>query len=399
MKIACYLLLFLGFLFLIFSCNNKPKEQIAENEFYVCSMDPQVMEKQMGNCPICKMPLTKAIIDNHDMNVIKLNSEQMKLANIKIDSVHYSKISREHILTGFFSVNQNKTGQISSRISGRIEKLYHKIIGEEIKEGEPTYDLYSRELLLAQEEYLITLEKAQTLNRLLDKSNDMVQSAKNKLLLWGMIEEQITELEKTNKAQITLPMYSQASGIITEIPLKEGDYLKEGAKIYKLADLSSLWVEAQLYTNELDYLQEGKNVEIIPQTFSQERIKGVITFANPELQAESKINLVRIEVDNSKMLYKPGMQAYVILKSEEKKAIVMPVDAVIQTAKNSLVWIQNGKGGFEARIVETGIQNKDKIEILSGLKEGDKVVVSGAYLINSEFIFKKGTNPMADMKM
>ena len=391
-------LLAIGYWLLAISCNNKPKDQIAENEYYVCSMDPQVMEKQMGNCPICKMPLSKTIVDKNDLHVIKLSDEQLKLANIQTDIVHYSGIGREQILTGVFSVNQSNTEQISARINGRIEKLYYKIIGEKIREGEPVYDLYSRELLLAQEEYLIAYEKTVTLTNFINKSLDMVRSAKNKLLLWGMTDKQIAELEKTKKAQITLPVYSTSSGIITEIPLKEGDYVKEGTKIYKLADLTSLWVEAQLYTGELGYLEQGKKVEIVAQAFSQETIEGVITFANPELQGESKINLVRIEVDNSKMLYKPGMQAYVKLKSEERKAIELPVDAVIQNAVHSIVWVQNKKGSFEPRMVKLGIQSKDKIEIISGLNEGEMVVISGAYAVNSEYIFKRGAMPMENMK-
>ena len=133
--------------------------EIGENEFYVCSMDPQVMEKQPGPCPICKMPLAKTTIDNREMQFIKLNEEQMRLGNIHVDSAHYSEIGRETTLTGVFGVNQNKIEEVSARINGRIDQLYHKIIGEGVKKGDKLYDLYSRELLLAQEEYLLLIEK------------------------------------------------------------------------------------------------------------------------------------------------------------------------------------------------------------------------------------------------
>ena len=385
--------IFFPLLILFFaSCNNKPKEILGENEYYACSMDPQILEKQAGICPICKMPLAKITLDKNKMNVVKLNAEQMKLANVKVEDVQLSSIGKETVLAGVFAVNQNKTEQISARISGRIEKLYHKTVGEKIKTGEPIYDLYSKEFLLAQEEFLINKDLK------IVNGTDMSLSARNKLLLWGMTWKQITELANTKKTQSTLTVYSKVSGVIAEIQMREGESVEEGTTIYKLADLSSLWVEAQVYSNELGILEEGTKVEIVPDAFPDDATEGIITFSNPELQSQSKINLVRVEVKNSSGKFRPGMQAYVIHYSEEKKAIVLPIDAVLQDSKMKLVWIQNKEGGFESRMVETGIENKFRIEIKSGLNIGDKVVTSGAYLINSEYIFKRGMMPMDDMK-
>jgi membrane fusion protein, copper/silver efflux system len=387
----CFCIILSGMLLL--SCNNRPKESLAENEYYVCSMDPQVLEKQAGMCPICKMPLAKTVIDKNELNIIKLNAEQMKLANVKVDTVKISSVGKETILTGVFAVNENKTEQISSRINGRIEKLYRKVIGEELKASEPLYDLYSRQLMLAQDEYLIAVDKSKLLG-----GSSVIVAAKNKLLLWGLLPRQISELEKTKRSKITNTIYSKVSGTITEISINEGDNVNEGTKIFKLADLNTLWVEARLYSNELGLIEEGKKVEIIPEGMPEEITEGAITFSNPQLQAETKINLVRIEVDNARKKFRPGMQAYVIHHSEQREAVVLPVDAVIRDGKNSLVWIQNEKGGFESRMVETGIENKNKIEIISGLKEGELVAVSGAYLINSEYVFKRGMMPMENMK-
>jgi Cu(I)/Ag(I) efflux system membrane fusion protein len=355
-------------------------------------MDPQVMEKQNVLCPICKMALTKTVIDKTQLNIVKLNADQMKLGNIRVDTVRKSSIGKETILNGVFKVNQNKTEQISSRISGRIEKLYHKIPGEEIRNGEAVYDLYSQELLLAQEEYLIAIDKAKLLG-----GESFISATKNKLLLWGLSEKQISNLEETKRANITITFYSKVSGTITEISVHEGDIVIEGAKIYQLADLTSLWVEAQIYSNELALLTAGKKVEIAPQGLPEETTEGEITFYNPELQAQTKINIVRIEVDNSRKKFKPGMEANVIHHADDIEAIVVPADAVIHDAKGAVVWIQNSKGGFESRKVDTGTENKNKIEIRNGLYEGERVVTSGAYLINSEYIFKRGMLPAGDM--
>ncbi len=390
LKFVPYIFLF-SCLFIFAACNSKKQEVIGENEFYVCSMDPQVAEKQAGLCPICKMPLAKTTIDKSEMQFIKLNDEQMLLGNIKVDSALYSFIGRESTLTGIFSIDQNKTEQVSARINGRIEQLHYKILGEQVNVGDKLYDLYSRDLLLAQEEYLLLLEKSEVLS---DNDHTVLASSINKLLLAGLNESQIKELETTKQAKITNTIYSKVEGVITEIPLKEGDYVNEGTGIYKFANLSSLWVETQLYSNELKYLEEGYRVEVVAEAFPNEHIFGTVFFANPELQEKSKINIIRIEVNNVNKLFKPGMQAYVILKSEVKKSIVLPLDAVLQNAHKNIVWIEKEKGKFEARTVTIGIQNKNKVEITSGLKLGENVVVAGAYLLNSEYVFKRGVTPL-----
>ena len=381
---------------LLMGCKSKVTEQVKEDEFYVCSMDPQVMEKQPGMCPICKMPLAKVTIDTKQLHHVQINDVQARLANIKVGVAAISPIGRGTSLNGIFAVNQNKTEQVSARIRGRVDRLYFKIAGSQVRKGDKLYDLYSRELLQAQEEYLLAIEKGKLLST---GSADFVAAARNKLMLWGLNDTQVANLEKTGRPQITQTIYSRVSGIITEIPLKDGDYVNEGGEIYKVADLGSLWVEAQLYTNELAYLQEGQKVEVVPEAFPDDHINGSVVFTNPELQQQSKINLVRIEVSNPNMRYRPGMQAHIMLRSDEKSALVLPRGAVIQNAKNSVVWVQSQKNTFEPRNVTTGIQDVDKIEILSGIKEGDSVVVSGAYLLNSEYIFKRGMNPTENVNI
>lgn len=377
------------------SCTRKPKEVIGEDEYYVCSMDPQVMEKQPGPCPICKMPLSKVTIDKKHLHQIKLSNEQIRLGNIETDTVREDSIWEEKTLTGVFTVNQNLLQQISSRFNGRIDKLYYKIPGQQVKEGDEIYDVYSRDLMLAEEEYLFALDKLNVLPN--SGSNEiLVESAKNKLLLWGLTDQQIETLQKEKQAKIVNPIYSKVSGTITEIPFREGDYINEGSTIFKLADLSSLWVEAQVYSTELNMLRVGDHVRIVPEALPEEETEGVIEFSNPELQPESRINLVRVKVDNSRGVLRPGMMAFVIVRSKTRPAITMPVDAVLQNGKFAHVWIHNPDSSFEARKVQIGTQTKSKIEILSGLKPGEVAVTSGAYLLYSDYVFKRGTYPLSD---
>ncbi len=375
---------------ILVACNSKQKEVIGDNEFYVCSMDPQVMEKQMGMCPICKMPLAKVTIDKTQLHLIKLNEEQVKLGNIKTDTVRMDSIWEEKTLTGVFTINQNLQQQISSRFNGRIEKLYFKIPGQEIRQGDLIYEVYSRDLMLAQEEYIFSLERS----GMFSGDDGLIESAKNKLLLWGLTEEQIKKLEEEKKANITNPIYSKVSGVIMEIPFREGDYIDEGSAIFKLADLSNLWVEAQVYSNELNQIGLNNKLLVIPEAYPEEQIVGEIDFSNPELQIGSKINLIRVKIPNSRRQFIPGMMAFVVLRSKPKPAITLPPGSVIRVGNKAHAWIRNKDGSFEARQVFTGMQTGTKIEILDGLKAGETVVTSGAYLLYSDYVFKRGAYPL-----
>ncbi len=372
----------------LFSCKKKA-EPVADNVFYTCSMDPQVMEKQPGNCPICHMELTKIEIDQDDLNSIALSETQIELANIQIDTVRLSSIGEENILSGTIVINENKTEVISTRVDGRIEYLHFKTVGEYVKAGDVLYEIYSDMLNAAQQEYLIALAQKDLLGN--ETSFNLADASKNKLLLWGLTELQINDLGMKKEIPLTVKIYSKLSGYISEINVTEGQYLMEGETVFRIADLSSLWVEAQLYASETNLTKDNTQVEVRVEGF-EETIIGKIAFANPELNPQSKISLIRIEIQNTLMNYKPGMLAYVKVKNKEHEAITLPADAVIQDAKGATIWIQNSNGRFEPRMVTIGMQNSLFIEIISGLEEGELVVTSGVYLLNSEFIFKRGTS-------
>jgi Cu(I)/Ag(I) efflux system membrane fusion protein len=178
----------------------------------------------------------------------------------------------------------------------------------------------------------------------------------------------------------------------------EGDYVPEGGTIVRLANLSTLWAEAQAYSSQLSEIdQNGTATVQLPDL--GKNVTGKIQFVNPEINPDTRINLIRVSITNPGKQLKPGMSAYVVLKNRQRNSLTLPVDAVIRGEKMSMVWVQIDKNTFKSVMVETGLESGDHIEIRSGLKEGDVVVVTGAYLINSEYIFKKGANPMSGMKM
>jgi Cu(I)/Ag(I) efflux system membrane fusion protein len=302
-------------------------------------------------------------------------------------------------LTATLNINQHKTTAVSSRVMGRIEKLYFKNIGDYVKQGDKLFDIYSEDLNNVKQEYLLALQQQSQVNSSTIDYTQLLQSAKNKLLLWGLTENQIKELAATKQATPLTTFNSPVSGTITTLDLKEGDYAMEGGTIVRLADLSTLWAEAQVYTSQLAQLDQKGNVLVQIPDMPGKAFSGKIEYANPEINPTTRIDLIRVTIPNIGMKLKPGMPAYVIISSTKHHSVTLPIDAVLRDGKSATVWVRTNHDSFVSRMVQTGLETDDRIEIVSGLKPGDMVVISGAYLLNSEYKFKKGSSPMAGMKM
>ena len=393
-----YLIIIASLLFVLASCKSKKTTAVNKDEYYTCSMHPQIMQDKPGTCPICHMDLIVVKKTNTAADEILLNDEQIRLGNIQTDTIRNGMIGDKMILTATLNTDETKVNSINARIMGRIDRLYFKNMGDYVSKGAHLYDLYSEELNNAKQEYIAAVEKQQSLDNSIIDFNRLVQSAKTKLLLWGMSEAQVNELTKTKKASPLTSFYSNESGYITELPVMEGQYVSEGSIIVKLADLSSLWAEAQVYTSQLSAIDlKGTAIVQFPDIPGKEW-KGKIEFANPEIVSDSRLNLVRVSIPNPGGLLKPGMPAYVSIKSKELNTLTLPSDAVLRDGKMNIVWVQSGKNSYKMKMVQTGLESGDRLEIKSGLQNGDVVVTRGAYLLNSEFVFKKGGNTMAGME-
>lgn len=393
-----YLIIIASVLFVLASCKSKKTTTVNKDEYYTCSMHPQIMQDKPGKCPICHMDLIVVKKTNTAADEILLNDEQIRLGNIQTDTIRNGMIGDKMILTATLNTDESKVNSINARIMGRIDRLYFKNMGDYVSKGAHLYDLYSEELNNAKQEYIVAVEKQQSLDNSIIDFNRLVQSAKTKLLLWGMSEAQVNELTKTKKASPLTSFYSNESGYITELPVMEGQYVSEGSIIVKLADLSSLWAEAQVYTSQLSAIDlKGTAIVQFPDIPGKEW-KGKIEFANPEIVSDSRLNLVRVSIPNPGGLLKPGMPAYVSIKSKELNTLTLPSDAVLRDGKMNIVWVQSGKNSYKMKMVQTGLESGDRLEIKSGLQNGDVVVTRGAYLLNSEFVFKKGGNTMAGME-
>lgn len=385
---------------LLIACTKPAPAPIEENVYYTCSMDPQVVEQKPGPCPICKMPLVRVeIIAGKKDNEVKLSAEQVRLANILTDTVRLRALGEEITLAATLRENQNGINSVTVRLTGRLERLFVRNAGEYVRAGQAVFELYSEELAAAQRDFLLALQsKKRHGSTDLDFAR-IAEAARNKLILWGMTDTQLQELEQSGAPKSTVTVHSRYAGYVLESPPAEGSYVAEGSTVLKLADLTTLWTEAQLYVSDLPFLAQTREASVTLPYYPGRILGGKVSFVNPNLEASSKIVLARVEISNPNGEYQPGMQAWITLKGKTRRAVAVPTNALIQESRGATIWIKNASGGFEGRMVRTGIANEDYTEIIGGLQAGETVVISGAYLLQSELVFKKGADPMAGHKM
>ena len=384
---------------LLMGCTNPSHENHAQAvSQYTCSMHPQIVQDKPGQCPICGMDLVKVTKSNEESTDLMLTDSQVRLANVTTQPVTKKPVGQTIVINGSLVVDEEKSEVISSRSAGRIEKLYIKETGQTVRQGQPLYVLYSETLLTLQQEYLLAKDQYALLGKTEKRYKSFLDAAERKLLLYGLTKAQINQLSDQNSIQPRITLQAPASGIVTQIGVSEGQYVGEGAALYKIEDIGSLWVEAELYPNETSLVEVGDQVNVRINGSEGGSIESKITFLSPEIRNNTQITIMRAAIDNPVKKFLPGQHAQVFLTHSSHQAIAIPVDAVIRDEQGGHVYIQSGNNTFRPRMVKTGLESFDQVEITEGLREGDTVAVTGAYLLYSEIILKKGTDPMAGHK-
>ena len=334
---------------------------------------------------------------NMTENMMHLTKHEREMINLAIDTAQIETIYETSDFTGIAAIDENNISNTSSRVNGRIEKLFVRNPGEEIKKGQLLYSIYSEELLADENEYLLAVEQQSKYTWQKNTVDALVEASRKKLLLWGLSEAQINELAKNGSATSSMNFYSDASGILSELRISEGGYVSTGTPLFKIASMQTIWVNAEIYQSEISDLPSPE-VEISFEGLPGKIYKGQIIQNPPALELDKKVSSIKISVLNNDGKIKPGMMATASVKREQKEALVIPKSALV-LGKMISVWIETQPGMYESRMVETGIENKTQVEILSGLKEGERVVSSGSYLLNSAYILKNGAGSMPGMDM
>lgn len=401
MKYLSLLLLF-GFFAAMVGCTadkkSKDKAVQQKQQTYTCPMHPQVIKHEMGTCPICAMDLVPFEKNSADQS-IKLDEQRQLLANIKIakigDGGSLNGMDSENVLNARLVVDPQQSNDISAKIAGRIEALFVRETGVKVVKGQPLYRLYSEQLATLQQEYLMAL--AQQKQFAGDKlEQQLVASAKQKLLLYGQTENQLRQLSKTQQKNPLVTVFANQSGTVAELNITEGQYVAEGSLVMKLEGYQRLWVEADVYPKELATIKQGQALKVMVSGWENEPQTMKVEFINPSLQAGTQLTQIRGSIANPNAKWQPGLQAKVMLtgSTAPQDGINLPIDAVIQDGKGKHVWVKTGKDKFEPVAVTTGKANANSININSGIAKGDEVVIAGAYLLYSEYVLKRGKHPL-----
>jgi membrane fusion protein, copper/silver efflux system len=328
-------------------------------------------------------------------NALMLTDTQLRLANVTTQKVSMKPVDQTQLLNAVLAVDEENSQVISTRIAGRLEKLFFKETGRAVRQGEPLYEIYSEELLTLQQEFLLAKEQFETLGKEEPRYESFLKTAEKKLVLYGMNKNQIEQLRTSGIQQQRITFLSPSTGIIAEINAAEGQYVGEGSLLYRIENTSKLWVEAELYPNEARLVKVGDKISVRINGYEARPLQAKVVFLSPEYRANTQIMVMRGELENRELTFKPGMQAQVLFTHSSRVALSIPVDAVIRDENGTHVYVESGKNTFEPRMVKTGIEDFEQVEITEGLKENDVIAATGAYLLYSEFVLKRGKDPMA----
>lgn len=384
------------------ACSSEEKKtggaKAAKKQTFTCPMHPQVIKEEMSTCPICGMDLVP-FEKNSNEKALTVDEKRQALANITTMVIGVNNLSGTKQLNGRLTVNPEQSSYISSRIAGRIEQLYIRETGVSVKKGQPLYQLYSEQLATLQQEYLMAIaQEKQFPGEKIEKQ--IVESAKQKLLLYGQSVTQVQQLQHTQKKNPYITFFAPEGGVVAELSVNQGQYVTEGGPILRLEGYGNLWVEADVYPNEAKGIKEGQRVKVVIPGWEDQPQEMTISFITPALQSGTQLTQIRGSIPNPNHQWQPGAQANVFLPSGSKSEVLtLPVDAVIRDGKGMHVWIRKGKDSFEPKLVITGQENYNQVEITKGLQNGEQVVVTGAYLLYSEYILKKGKNPVEGLKL
>lgn len=390
---------FLALMMICTACQQQKSSKTAKVTVkYTCPMHPQIIEGQPGNCPICNMELVPVKAQQKNSG-LDLSDEQVLLGNIKTVKVGNGNFENQQWINASLSFDAEKTAVISSKFPGRIDQLYFKETGVKVSKGQALYRIYCEELLSLEKDYLLNLKQSEAFPQDLIYQK-LTKSAAQKLILYGLSAQQIKALEKGKFNEAYVTVYVPQTGLISEINVSEGQYVMEGTPIFKIENLDQLWLEADIYPSETDEVNVGKNILVKVNGFENESLKTKIDFINPQYSGESQILKVRATIPNPSFKFQPGMQASVSLVDQKHQSVItIPTNAVLREENGAMVWVKTKKGHYEMWMVKLGGENEQSVVIEDGIKNGDEVVISGAYLLSSEYTLKKGSDSMAGMNM
>jgi len=331
---------------------------------------------------------------------VQITTEKQQLIGVKIGTVEMRPLEKVIRTVGRVDYDEKRLMTISTKIGGWVEDLYVDFTGKFVRQGDPLLTIYSPELVSTQEEYLIALRARKDLMtspfaEVSGSGNSLAESARRRLKLWDITDDQIKTLEESGQPKKTLTLYSPFSGIVLERAVSKGTNVMPGMALYKLADLSVVWVLADIYEYELPFVRLGQSAAVQLSYLPGETFTGKAIYIYPYLDANTRTAKVRFEFPNPQGKLKPEMYANVEIKVHMGQRLAVPEGAIIDTGIRQMAIVDKGSGYFEPREVKVGAKVDNYYEVIKGLKAGEKVVTSANFLIDSESKLKEAMGGMA----
>ena len=364
---------------------------------YQCPMHPNYFSEKPGDCPICNMTLVPvktgetaaatSTVEGHA--TVTISQEKQQLIGVQTGLVSREVVRKRTRAVGMVIYDERGLSTVNLKFSGWVERLFVKATGDAVHKGEPLMEVYSPEILEAQRNYLLALESLRSLGANASSearafAAESVDSARERLLLWDMTPEQIKELEQRKDPARNVTILSKAEGVVIVRNVVEGAAVESGKDLYQIADLSTVWIEADMYEYEISLVKVGDEMKVTLSSYPGEEIAGKVAYVYPYLNSQTRTVRVRFEIPNPDGKLKPGMYGAVFLETDLGEQLVVDEGAILDTGTRQIVFVVKRPGVFEPREVVAGQSTDGHVVILKGLEAGEMIVTSGNFLVDSE---------------
>jgi Cu(I)/Ag(I) efflux system membrane fusion protein len=326
--------------------------------------------------------------------LVSITPERQQRIGVRTGPVVRDRLLMSLRAVGIVEPDQTRLARIHTRISGWVTKVHVNFVGQNVQKGDPLVELYSPDLLQAQMDYLTALDAWETQGRP-EFQKRLMEHTQRRLELWNVPADEIQRMKKTRKASDTLQLRAPITGRVLRRNVQTGSYVQPAEDLYQIADLSVLWLQAKIYEYELPHIELGQPVHIAFPTQPGFRLEGKVSFIEPLLEETTRTTRVRVEIDNSKDQYKPGMYADLVIDHDMGQGLLVPESALLRTGERTLAFRVLEGRRFEPVEVTVGSRFNERVEVLKGLSEGDTIVTSAVFLIDAESRLKSATSAMA----
>ena len=357
---------------------------------YTCPMHPHYIASEMGNCPICGMDLVLLPTGDDSASdsasggtgdgkrqTITVSAETIQNMGVRTARVEKTLFGRKIRAYGIVKENEKLQQVISNRLDGWIEELKIRAIGDRVTKGTLLYKVYSPELFVSQRDYLSTIKGK-------NRNNARSRATSQRLRSYGVQPKAIRLLAKRGKVMMNMPFFAQSNGVISELNVSSGSFVKRGSMIAKIQDYSQVWLMVSIAEQDLGFLKKNSRAEITFPTLKDRKVTARIDYIYPTVDVASRTGQVRLVIKNTDGLLRPGTYADVVFSVDARHKLAVPTESLLHSEAGRYVVVAKGEGRFEPRLVKTGLIAGGQTEIVEGLKKGEEIVVSGQFLLDSE---------------